>query len=98
MVAARLRGAGLSSMAAARSEGGGVEVDGGGAIMIKSGTRMAWGRGRLQRALSLGSRRRCAPGPGTKWWRAPGSRSRMTCGGSGATVSRVTEEQERAQG
>jgi hypothetical protein len=63
------------SIVAACSEGGRVEVNGGGAIVTKSGARTASGRGRRQRAPRprsrrwraprLGMRQRCALGPGS---------------------------------
>jgi hypothetical protein len=67
---------------ATRSEGGGVEVDDGGA-------GMASGRGWQLHTPRLGLRWWCGPGPGMRRWRAPGLGTR-TADGGGMTVSRAT--------
>jgi hypothetical protein len=76
---------------AAHSEGGGVEVDGGSTTMTTCGS---W---TTAHALRPGSRQRCALVPGMRQQRALGLGSRMTGGGGGTMVSRVTEERERAR-
>jgi hypothetical protein len=65
---------------AARSAGGGIKVDGGGAIVTKSGARTTLGRGRQWRVLRLRSRQRRALKLGTRQQRALGPGSR-TAGG-----------------
>jgi hypothetical protein len=69
-------------MAAAHSEGGGVEVDGGSTTMTKSSAWTACGRGRWWHA----------PRPRSRWWHALGPGSRTTGDGGGVTVSRAIEE------
>jgi hypothetical protein len=67
-------------MAAVRSKGGEVEVDGGGALRgRRGGGRRQW------RVLGMGTRRRHALGPG----------SRTVDGGGTTMVSRATKERER---
>jgi hypothetical protein len=78
---------------AARSKGGGVEVDASGVTVTKSSARIAWARGRRWHALSLGLKWQHALRPGTRQWCATGLGSRMASGG-GMMVSRVTEERE----
>jgi hypothetical protein len=82
---------------AARSKGGRVEVDGGGALRGKRG------RGQRRQCTNglrkrLGLTRRRALGPVMRRRRAPRPRSRTIDGGDSTTVSRVIEERERVWG
>jgi hypothetical protein len=73
------------------SEGGRVEVDGGGVTMTKN-LRKRTAAGRFEARIEVAA---CS-GPGMRQWCAPGPRSRMAGGGSGVAVSRATAERERA--
>jgi hypothetical protein len=96
---------------AARFEGGGVAVDGGGALQWR------WGRGRWRRCKNdqewrtNGLRKRAAKacseagveatacsGAGNEGVAVLGPGSWTIGGGGGAMISRVTEERERARG